>query len=177
MPTDRSQAARGAVAGAVAASVWALQQPLDRKVFGVPYDDTEILGKLVTRGRAWPVAGTALHLLNGAAFGAVYARVAPEPLPAWLRGPAVALAEHLASWPLTAVSDRLHPARKELPALAGSPRAFAQALWRHVLFGTVLGELERRLNAPSDDGAQRVEDLARSNGHGDIQHASPAIAR
>jgi hypothetical protein len=178
MPTDRSQAARGAVAGAVAASVWALQQPLDQRVFGVRYDDTEILGKLLTRGRAWPVAGIALHVLNGAAFGAVYSRVAPElPLPSWLRGPAMAVAEHLASWPLTAVSDRVHPARKELPALAGSPRAFAQSLWRHLLFGAVLGELERRLNPQEGDRAQRVEDLARSNGHGDIQHASPAIAR
>jgi hypothetical protein len=162
----------------VAASVWALQQPLDRRVFGVPYDDTEILGKLVTRGRAWPVAGTALHLLNGAAFGAVYARVAPElPLPAWLRGPALAVAEHLATWPLTAVSDRVHPARRELPPLSSNPRAFAQSLWRHALFGAILGELERRLNSAEGDRAQSVEDLARSNGHGDIQHASPAIAR
>ena len=178
MPTDRSQAARGAAAGAVAASVWALQQPLDRRVFRVPYDDTELLGKLVTRGRGWPVAGVALHVLNGAAFGALYARVAPGlPLPAWARGPAAAVAEHLASWPLTAVSDRIHPARKELPALAGNPRAFGQALWRHLLFGTVLGELERRLNSPSGRDEPSVEDLARSNGHGDIQHASPAIAR
>jgi hypothetical protein len=178
MPTDRSHAARGAVAGAVAASVWALQQPLDRRVFGVPYDDTEILGKLVTRGRAWPVAGIALHVLNGAAFGAVYARVAPGlPLPAWARGPAAAVAEHLASWPLTAVSDRLHPARSELPVLATSPRAFGQALWRHVLFGTVLGELERRLNPPRSHDERSTEHLARYNGHGNIQHASPAIAR
>jgi hypothetical protein len=162
----------------VAAGVWALQQPLDRRVFRVPYDDTELLGKLVTRGRGWPVAGTALHVLNGAAFGALYARVAPGlPLPVWARGPAAAVAEHLASWPLTAVSDRLHPARAELPALAGNPRAFGQALWRHLLFGTVLGELERRLNPRSNGNEARVEDLARSNGHGNIQHASPAIAR
>jgi hypothetical protein len=178
MPTDSSQTARGAVAGAVAAGVWALQQPLDRRVFRVAYDDTELLGKLVTRGPGWPVAGVALHVLNGAAFGALYARVAPGlPLPAWARGPAVGVAEHLASWPLTVVSDRLHPARGELPSLAGNPRAFGQALWRHLLFGTVLGELERRLNPPSDRDGASVEDLARSNGHGNIQHASPAIAR
>ena len=171
MPTDRSQAARGAVAGALAASVWALQQPLDRRVFGVPYDDTELLGKLVTRRRGWPVAGVALHVLNGAAFGALYARVAPGvPLPAWARGPAAAVAEHLATWPLTVVSDRLHPARAELPALAGSPRAFGQGLWRHVLFGTVLGELERRLNPPETIVLPVADAVVSTNGHGSAEH-------
>jgi hypothetical protein len=162
----------------VAAGVWALQQPLDCKVFRVPYDDTELLGKLVTRGRAWPAAGAAVHLLNGAAFGAAFAQVAPRlPGPRWAAGPAAALAEHLATWPLTIVADRHHPARDELPRLAGSPRAFAQALWRHLLFGAVLGELERRLNPPPASGPASAEHLARSNGHGDIAHASPAIAR
>jgi hypothetical protein len=178
MPTGPSQVARGAVAGAVAAGVWAVQQPLDRRVFGVPYDDTELLGKLVTRGRAWPVAGAVLHIANGAAFGAAYSQAARRvPLPAWARGPAAAVVEHLATWPLTVLTDRLHPAREDMPPLAGNPRAFAQALWRHLLFGAVLGELERRLNAPDDDDRPSVEDLARSNGHGDIGHASPAIAR
>ena len=41
------------IAGAVAAGVWAAQQPLDMKVFGVKYDDTELLGKAVTRGPLW----------------------------------------------------------------------------------------------------------------------------
>ena len=70
MAIDRARTVRGALAGAVAAGVWAAQQPLDQRVFGVPYDDTELLGKAVTRGRAWPAVGLALHLLNGAAFGA-----------------------------------------------------------------------------------------------------------
>jgi hypothetical protein len=175
MPTDSSQTARGAVAGAVAAGVWALQQPLDRRVFRVAYDDTELLGKLVTRGPGWPVAGVALHVLNGAAFGALYARVAPGlPLPAWARGPAVGLAEHLASWPLTVVSDRLHPARGELPALAGNPRAFGQALWRHLLFGTVLGELERRMNADDEDADAHAVTVYSSNGHGSVEHLAAA---
>jgi hypothetical protein len=178
MATERSKAARGALAGAVAAGVWALQQPLDRRVFGVEHDDTELLGKLVTRGRAWPLAGAALHLANGASLGAIYAQAAPRlPLAPWARGPVVAVAEHLLTWPLTVLTDRLHPAREDLPSLAGSPRAFAQSLWRHVLFGAVLGELERRLNPPGAGRAADVEHLARSNGHGDIQHASPAVVR
>ena len=49
----------------------------------------------MTRGPGWPAVGTAIHLANGAMFGAVYANVAPRlPLPSWARGPAAALAEH-----------------------------------------------------------------------------------
>jgi hypothetical protein len=172
MVIDRARTVRGAVAGAVAAGVWALQQPLDRRVFGVPHDDTELLGKAVTRGRAWPAAGLALHLVNGAAFGALYANTAPRlPLPSWARGPAAGLVEHVATWPGTVLTDRLHPARDDLPKLAADPAAFAQAAWRHLLFGVVLGELERRLNA--DDGADvpSYEHVVSSNGHGDLEHA------
>ena len=49
----------GALAGAAAAAAWAAQQPLDKRVFGSRYDDVELLGKLVTRGPAWPAAGQA----------------------------------------------------------------------------------------------------------------------
>lgn len=176
MPLDAAQAARGAIAGAIAAGVWGLQQPLDKQVFGVDYDDTELLGKLVTRGPAWPVAGAALHVVNGAAFGAAYATLASRvPLPSWARGPLAGLAEHAATWPLTAVTDRLHPARDELPALFGSGRALAQATWRHLLFGLVLGELERRFNAPKDPEIPTYEHVASSsNGHGSLEHAMPS---
>jgi hypothetical protein len=171
MPVSPARTTRGAVAGAAAAAAWAAQQPLDRRVFGVPYDDTELLGKAVTRGPAWPVVGAAMHLLNGAAFGALYAAVAPRvPLPAWARGPAAAMVEHLASWPLVAVTDRVHPARAELPTLAGSPAAFAQATWRHLLFGVVLGELERRLNPPPPP-ARDWDAIVSTNGHGDLGRA------
>ena len=67
----------GALAGAVAAAIWAAQQPLDKKVFGSDYDDVELLGKLVTRDSGWQAAGLAIHMTNGAAFGAVYALVRP----------------------------------------------------------------------------------------------------
>jgi hypothetical protein len=171
MAIDRNRTLRGALAGAAAASVWAAQQPLDRRIFGVPYDDTELLGKLVTRGPAWPVVGLALHLGNGALFGALYANAAPRiPAPAWARGPLAGLAEHAATWPGTRVTDRLHPARGELPTLWGDPRALAQATWRHLLFGVVLGEVERRLNPPEDPAAPVDSRTASSNGHGSIEH-------
>jgi hypothetical protein len=172
MSVEAGQTARGALAGAVAAGVWAAQSPLDSRVFGVPYLDHELLGKWVTRGQAWHPVGWALHVLNGALFGAAYANVARRlPLPAWARGPAAGLAEHLATWPFVPVIDRVHPARDDLPALGGSARAFAQATWRHLLFGLVLGELERRLNPPPDAGPPVPEHTLSSNGHGNIEHA------
>ena len=156
----------------MAAGVWAVQQPLDKAVFGVDYDDVELLGKWVTRGPAWLPVGLALHVGNGAAFGALYASLGPRvPLPSWARGPLAALAENFATWPLVAVAERVHPARKDLPKLAGNPRALAQAAWRHLLFGFVLGELERRLNAPEEAEVPPYEHVVSTNGHGNLEHA------
>jgi hypothetical protein len=172
MPIDRAQTARGALAGALAAGVWSVQSPLDMRAFGVRYSDQALLGKAVTRGPAWPLVGTLLHLLNGAAFGAVYAHLAPRlPGPPWARGPLAGLAEHVSTWPLTIAVERVHPARDDLPPLWGSPRAFAQATWRHLVFGIVLGELERRLNAGDQDGPLPFEQQVSSNGHGDLERA------
>ena len=140
------QRLRGAFAGALAAGVWTLQQPLDKRLFGCTFDDVELLGRAVTRGPRWRSIGTGMHLANGAAFGALYAQFAPRSrrVPGWARGPLAALAEHLLTWPATALTDRLHPARAQMPTLWGSRRAFAQATWRHLLFGVTLGEIERR---------------------------------
>jgi hypothetical protein len=172
MPFDQATTARGAVAGALAAGIWAAQQPLDKRVFAVDYDDTELLGKTVTKGPAWPLVGLAMHLANGAVFGAIYANVAPRiPLPSWARGPAAGLAEHMGTWPSMVAVDRFHPARKDLPTLATNPRAFAQATWRHLLFGVALGEIERRLNAPSDPEVPSYEHVASTNGHGNLEAA------
>jgi hypothetical protein len=159
---------RGALAGATAAAVWAAQQPLDKRVFGVDYDDADLLGGFVTRTRAAYPVGLALHLVNGALFGAAYANVRPSlPVPAALRGSFAGLAEHLATWPATAALARLQP---DLPPLWGSGRAFAQATWRHLLFGAVLGELERRLNPPDSEPRPVDAVTAASNGHGSAEH-------
>ena len=175
MAIDRNRTLRGAMSGAVAAGVWAAQSPLDKQVFGVDYDDVELLGKWVTRGPAWPAVGLALHIGNGAAFGALYANLGPRlPLPSWARGPFAALVEHAATWPLTAVVEATHPARKEMPALWRSPRALAQATWRHALFGAVLGELERRLNAEPEAELPSYEAVASTNGHGSLERAVSA---
>ena len=178
MSSIATRTLRGALAGAAAAAVWAAQQPLDRRVFRHPYDDTELLGRLVVRSGGWQAAGLGLHLANGAVFGAAYANIAPSlPGPPALRGPLAGLAEHLATWPGTAVVERVHPARSDLPQLWGSGRAFAQSLWRHVLFGFVLGELERRLNPPEEIALPVDDTTASSNGHGSPEHlAAPGPA-
>jgi hypothetical protein len=171
MALDRTRTLRGALAGATAAAVWAAQQPLDQRVFGVDYDDVELLGRLVADGRAAYPVGLAMHVFNGAIFGAVYANTGRAlPIPAVLRGPLAGLAEHLATWPGTAALSRVHPASDDLPMLWGSGAAFAQATWRHVLFGTVLGELERRLNPPESEPRPIDPAAAASNGHGHAEY-------
>lgn len=173
MPVSRAVTARGALAGAVAATVWAAQQPLDQRVFGVAYDDCELLGKAVTRGRSSRPLGWTLHAVNGALFGALYANVAPRvPLPSWARGPAAGLVEHAATWPTTALLPALHPAGADFPKLWGSGPALAQATWRHLLFGTVLGELERRLNPAPEAELPTYEAVVSTNGHGTLEHAT-----
>jgi hypothetical protein len=135
-----------AAAGAVAATVWGLLEPIDQRLARCDYSDIAILGKVVTRGPGWRAAGFALHVANGAAFGLVYdatrRRVAADPMRLAV---VMALAEHVALYPLGYFVDRYHPARGEpgVPPLLTNARAFAQATVRHALFGVVLGRLSR----------------------------------
>jgi len=167
---DLRRSLNGALAGGLAAGAWAAQQPLDKRVGGSAYDDVELLGKVVTRGPGWPLVGAALHVANGAVFGAVYAQVRPFlPGPPVVRGVLAGMVEHFGLWPLVTLVDRLHPARDEIPSLAGNRQAHAQAMWRHALFGVALGLLEAQLNAD-----RHVEPPAydvSSNGFGDIEAA------
>jgi hypothetical protein len=134
-----------AAAGAAAALVWAAAEPLDRRLFAHDYSDVALLGKLVTRSRAWPVVGLTLHAANGSLFGLAWGQarrhtsLGPRTLALGL-----ALAENFALFPLGRVVDARHPARGE-PGLAPlySARGLAQATARHALFGLVLGRLAR----------------------------------
>jgi hypothetical protein len=172
--TPLQRSLRGAAAGGLAAALWAGQQPLDKRLFDSDYDDLEVLGKLVTRGPQWRAAGFALHVQNGFLFGAAYAQVKPfMPGPPVLRGMAAALGEHFATWPLTRVTDRYHPARRDIDRLSGNWRAFAQSAWRHALFGAVLGVLEDVLNDRSADEPPEIP--VSSNGHGDIEQVAVAV--
>ena len=118
---------RAAAAGAVAALVWGLQEPLDRRVFGCDYSDVLFLG----RGRR--SLGFAVHMANGALFGIAFDTVRQRVDVDQRRlALALALGEHVALWPFIGLVDR---------RLVTSPRAFAQATYRHALFGLVLGRL------------------------------------
>jgi hypothetical protein len=180
MAIDWTATSRGAAAGVIAAGVWAAQMPLDKRVFDSDYDDVELLGKAIVGERhLWYPAGLAAHLATGALFGAGFALAGQRvtlPLPPWARGPLAALTENLATWPLAFLSDRYHPQRDDLPELFGDRRALAQSTWRHLLFGVVFGELERRLNPPDEDLPPTYEAYASPNGHGSIEHAAAAGA-
>src|SRR5688572_9407688 len=101
---------RAALAGATAAPLWALQEPLDKRLFGCGYSDVAVLGKAVTRGVGWPFGGVGIHVLNGAVFGLVFyevrrrASLHPRRLAVGM-----ALTEHVALFPLTYFVDRFHP--------------------------------------------------------------------
>ena len=118
---------RAAAAGSVAAVVWGLQEPLDQRVFGCDYSDVLFLG------RGHRSVGFVVHAANGALFGlafdAVRRRVDVDQRRLAL---ALAIGEHLALWPFISLVDR---------GLVTSPRAFAQATYRHALFGFLLGRL------------------------------------
>lgn len=134
--------ARAAAAGATAATLWALQEPLDQRLFRCDYSDVAVLGKAVTRGPHWRAVGLVAHAANGAVFGLAFHEIRRR-VPVRMRGLALgmALAEHVALYPLSYFIDRHHPARGSpgVPPLLANPRAFAQATWRHLLFGVVLG--------------------------------------
>jgi hypothetical protein len=135
---------RSAAGGAVAAAVWALEEPLDQRLFRCDYSDVALLGKALTRGRGWRATGFGLHLVNGALFGLAFHEARRRvPLGSRKLALAMALGEHATLYPLCYFVDRRHPAHgtRGVPPLLTNPRAFAQATWRHVLFGAVLGRL------------------------------------
>jgi hypothetical protein len=135
---------RAAAAGAAAATLWGLAEPLDQRLLRCDYSDVALLGKAVTRGPRWRAAGFAVHAANGVVFGLVFDELRRRvPVGPRKLAVAMALAEHATLYPLCALVDRYHPARGErgIPPLLTNPRAFAQATWRHLLFGTVLGKL------------------------------------
>jgi hypothetical protein len=118
---------RAAATGAVAAVVWGLQEPLDQRVFGCAYSDVLLLG----RGRR--SLGLVLHAANGALFGLAFDLLRRRTdLEQRRLALALALTEHVVSWPLIRFVDK---------QLVGNPRAFAQSTYRHALFGLLLGRL------------------------------------
>jgi hypothetical protein len=112
---------RAALAGAIAATVWGLQEPLDRRVFRCDYSDVRLVG------------GLHVHAVNGALFGLAFDAVRRRSGVDQRRLAVVlAVAEHTVLWPLLGIFE---------PDIVKSPRAFAQGVYRHALFGYMLGRL------------------------------------
>jgi hypothetical protein len=133
---------RGVLAGLAGIAAWLAVMPLDKWLSGSRYDDVALLGMAATRRRAWLPLGLALHVLNGIAFGLVYAHVAERrlPGPGWVRGLLAAEAENGAVAFLTPLVDRYHPAVQDgRTGKTATAVALLQATWRHGVFGAVLG--------------------------------------
>ena len=111
-----------------------------RRLLRTPYSDVRLLGGAVTSGRFWWLVGLALHLANGAVFGAAFERLGGR---GWKQGVLAAQLENVGLWPAMALVDRLHPDRKSgaWPPLLRNGRVFAYEVAVHALFGAVLGAL------------------------------------
>jgi hypothetical protein len=123
-----------------AAATWAAAEPALRRVFRTPYTDVRLLGAPISR-RHWRLAGTAVHLANGAAAGIGFRRLG---LRGW-KAVAAAQVESAVLWPGMAVVDRYHPDRRSgaWPPLLRNRRVFAQEVAAHAIFGAVVGLLLR----------------------------------
>lgn len=137
--------ARAALAGVVASAAYAAEMYMDMAVTGSRLDDVQLLEGAIRGKRARvPVLGMALHLLNGAALGEIYAAIAAPRLPGprWLKGILFGALFLAAVWPTVPLLDRIHPLIKtgELP-LFNRPGAVGQNIARHLVFGVVLALL------------------------------------
>lgn len=147
-PTIRRRAAAGAAAGMAAALAYAIEQELDLRGFRHNADDLTLIGRLVTSNQhtVRPV-GLAIHLLNGASLGIVYATVARGHLPGSpaMRGIWFSLLENTLLYPLALLEDRHPGVRDGTLDRYWNVTAFAQESIRHVVYGTVLGTVTHRL--------------------------------
>jgi hypothetical protein len=139
------------LAGMAAAGVWAAAEPALGRLFRTPYSDLRLLAGLT--GRQTTLA-LALHLANGAAFGATFERMGGRGIP---RAVLAAEIENLALWPAMGIVDRVHPSRRDgsWPSLLLNGRVFTYEVAVHALFGAVLGSLLARASRAARSSAAR----------------------
>jgi hypothetical protein len=140
MTRRRPAPRRAALAGAAAAASWAAVEPAARRLCGTPYSDLRLLGRIATSGPAWPAAGLAMHLANGAAFGVAFDRLGGRGA---RQGLAAAMVETAATWPGMLLIDRFHPDRRDgtWPPLVRHGPTIVEQVLVHAVFGVVLGTL------------------------------------
>ena len=133
----------GLLAGAAFYAVLLVDLKIGRNV-----DDRVLLGRTVVRDPDKAVAaGTALHALNSAAFGVIYAAVEDRiPGPPWWKGTLFFNIENVLLYPLMKFGKH-HPGIRDgqIDDYWTWP-AFLQSIPRHVAFGAVLGIAYDRLS-------------------------------
>lgn len=132
----------GFLAGTVAGIAFLLAMALDIALTRSRANDLRLLAGMVPGlGRTWPLTGTAIHMVNGAALGAVYGHIQHLlPGPGWVRGTIFGLIENAALWPIIVLLDRVHPdIRAGRLSRFNRPVPFLQELFRHIVYGAVLG--------------------------------------
>jgi hypothetical protein len=128
-------------AGAIAAGTWAAAEPALCRVLRTGYTDVRFLGRFLPRfvGDAWPAAGVAWHVANGAAFGTMFGRLGGR---GWRQGVLAAEVENVLTLPLLPAASRRHPDYRSLDwASPRGARIVTQEVVGHALFGAVLGAL------------------------------------
>ena len=94
----------------IAAAAWLALHPLTRRVSGIDFDDSRLLGRMVVPNGRWRLVGTVMHLVNGAVFGALFVKSLKRPSVG--KGLAAAQIENAVLWPTLALIDPIHPDRR-----------------------------------------------------------------
>jgi hypothetical protein len=151
---EGGELAAGAAAGLVAGLAYLAAQALDLRLLRTRADDLAIHGRLLSaEPRRWRAIGAVMHLGFGAVVGAIYAgrprRRLTQRLPPWAAGVVFLQVENATLYPALLLLQRLHPAwRTGLLESYVRPRTAAQQVWRHLVFGAVLGALLGRPARP-----------------------------
>lgn len=142
------RSAAGIVAGLVAGVAFLVAMALDMALVRNKANDLRLLAGMVPGGgRIWPLLGTAMHMVNGALLGAVYAHVEDQfPGPGWMKGTVFGLVENMFLWPVITLLDRIHPEIERGTLEPFNRRVpFMQEIFRHIVYGAVLGWVYEQL--------------------------------
>ena len=141
---------RAASAGVLATVAYTIAMEGDMALTGNRFSDIRFIEGLIGGKKApkkrYSLLAWAIHLLNGALLGEIYATIFKRflPGPNWVKGAIFGELFIISAWWLTPFADKHHPMIKsgELPKLA-TWTSFFQNIVRHFIFGITLGLLYR----------------------------------
>src|SRR5262249_4592219 len=136
---------RVVAAGLAAGCAYLAAQEVDRRIANPRSDDILLVGGLATaRPRLWWPVGIFGHVFISLLFASGFVWIVGPRLsgPYWLRGLLTFQVENAVTLPAVLLTDKSHPAVQSGDvAPMTNPVYVAQATWRHLAFGTVLGWL------------------------------------